>query len=140
MDRLSLRMPREQIAGVEALVERGQFSDRSAAIRTIVREHLDEELDWWSEEAPEHDAEQRRQKRERLASAPAEIVEGQRLKAAYERAGEYGTVNGRVTEVRDNDSARRTLVVDGTVVAVADLLDFDLRRDGKTYRIRQEGD
>lgn len=140
MDRLTLRMPEEQLQGVAALVDRGQFSDRSAAIRTAVRRMLDEEIDWWDEQAPDHDAEQRRQKRQRLASAPAEVVTGQRLKAAFERAGEYGTVNGRVTEVRDNDSDRRTLVVDGHVVAVADLLDFELRRDERTYRIRQEGD
>lgn len=141
MDRLTLRMPEEQLQGVAALVDRGQFSDRSAAIRTAVRRMLDEEIDWWDQEAPDHDAEQRRRQRQRLASAPEETLTGRHLKAAYERAGEYGTVNGRIAEVRDDDRDRRTLVVDGTVLTVADLLDFDLSQPTNRARsYRQEVD
>jgi Arc/MetJ-type ribon-helix-helix transcriptional regulator len=40
MERVTLRMPDEQIARVEALVETGAFPSRSEAIRQAVRELL----------------------------------------------------------------------------------------------------
>lgn len=42
MQRVTLRIPAEQVEEVEQLVERGVFPNRSEAIRTFVRDGLNE--------------------------------------------------------------------------------------------------
>ncbi len=42
MERVTLRIPEQQIEEVERMVETGQFPNRSEAIRAAVREMLDE--------------------------------------------------------------------------------------------------
>lgn len=43
MERVTLRIPEQQIEEVEKMVETGQFPNRSEAIRSAVREMLDEQ-------------------------------------------------------------------------------------------------
>ena len=45
MERVTLRIPKQQIDEVEQMVERGQFPNRSEAIRSAVREMIDEKQD-----------------------------------------------------------------------------------------------
>ena len=45
MDRVTLRIPEQQIEAVEHLVESGQYPNRSEAIRSAVRNLVDEEFD-----------------------------------------------------------------------------------------------
>jgi Arc/MetJ-type ribon-helix-helix transcriptional regulator len=45
MERVTLRIPRQQVEQVEELVERGEFPNRSEAIRSAVRELVDEDAD-----------------------------------------------------------------------------------------------
>lgn len=42
MERVTLRIPKQQIDEVEQMVETGQFPNRSEAIRAAVREMLNE--------------------------------------------------------------------------------------------------
>ena len=42
MERITLRIPKQQIAEVEQMVERGEFPNRSEAIRSAIREILRE--------------------------------------------------------------------------------------------------
>ncbi|AKH97045.1 ribbon-helix-helix domain-containing protein [Halanaeroarchaeum sulfurireducens] len=43
MERVTLRIPAQQIEEVEQMVERGKYPNRSEAIRSAVREMLDEQ-------------------------------------------------------------------------------------------------
>jgi Arc/MetJ-type ribon-helix-helix transcriptional regulator len=43
MERVTLRIPKQQIEGVERMVETGEFPNRSEAIRAAVREMLNEQ-------------------------------------------------------------------------------------------------
>ena len=43
MERVTLRIPEQQIEEVERMVETGQFPNRSEAIRSAVREMLNEQ-------------------------------------------------------------------------------------------------
>jgi Arc/MetJ-type ribon-helix-helix transcriptional regulator len=43
MERVTLRIPKQQIDEVEQMVESGQFPNRSEAIRSAVREMLSEQ-------------------------------------------------------------------------------------------------
>jgi len=43
MERVTLRIPKQQIEEVEQMVEHGQFPNRSEAIRSAVREMLSEQ-------------------------------------------------------------------------------------------------
>ncbi len=43
MERVTLRIPEQQIEEVEQMVETGQFPNRSEAIRSAVREMLNEQ-------------------------------------------------------------------------------------------------
>jgi len=45
MERVTLRIPEQQIDEVEQMVERGKFPNRSEAIRSAVREMIDEQAD-----------------------------------------------------------------------------------------------
>jgi antitoxin ParD1/3/4 len=45
MERVTLRIPEQQIDEVEQMVETGKFPNRSEAIRSAVREMLDEQTD-----------------------------------------------------------------------------------------------
>ncbi|NIB98599.1 ribbon-helix-helix domain-containing protein [Halobacterium sp. R2-5] len=45
MERVTLRIPKQQIDEVEQMVERGKFPNRSEAIRSAVREMIDEQTD-----------------------------------------------------------------------------------------------
>ncbi|MFB6082129.1 MAG: ribbon-helix-helix domain-containing protein [Halanaeroarchaeum sp.] len=45
MERVTLRIPAAQIEEVEQMVERGKYPNRSEAIRSAVREMLDEQQD-----------------------------------------------------------------------------------------------
>jgi len=42
MKRVTLRIPRQQVEEVEQLVETGEYPNRSEAIRSAVREMIDE--------------------------------------------------------------------------------------------------
>ena len=53
MDRVTLRIPEQQIEAVEQLVETGQYPNRSEAIRSAVRNLVDQEFE---AEAPRHQA------------------------------------------------------------------------------------
>ena len=43
MERVTLRIPKQQIEDVEELVDSGEFPNRSEAIRQAVRELIDED-------------------------------------------------------------------------------------------------
>jgi Arc/MetJ-type ribon-helix-helix transcriptional regulator len=43
MERVTLRIPKQQIEEVERMVETGQYPNRSEAIRSAVREMINEE-------------------------------------------------------------------------------------------------
>jgi antitoxin ParD1/3/4 len=43
MERVTLRIPKQQVEEVEQMVERGQFPNRSEAIRSAVREMINEQ-------------------------------------------------------------------------------------------------
>ncbi|MFC7166685.1 ribbon-helix-helix domain-containing protein [Halospeciosus flavus] len=43
MERVTLRIPKQQIEEVEQMVDSGKFPNRSEAIRSAVREMLDEQ-------------------------------------------------------------------------------------------------
>jgi antitoxin ParD1/3/4 len=43
MERVTLRIPKQQIEEVEQMVETGEFPNRSEAIRSAVREMLNEQ-------------------------------------------------------------------------------------------------
>ncbi|PSP44452.1 transcriptional regulator [Halobacteriales archaeon QH_6_64_20] len=58
MERVTLRIPKQQIEGVERIVETGEYPNRSEAIRSAVREMLAEEDD-----GPERPSERRRGER-----------------------------------------------------------------------------
>ena len=45
MERVTLRIPKQQIDEVEQMVETGEFPNRSEAIRSAVREMLNEQSD-----------------------------------------------------------------------------------------------
>jgi len=45
MERVTLRIPKQQIEEVERMVETGEFPNRSEAIRSAVREMLNEQAD-----------------------------------------------------------------------------------------------
>ena len=45
MERVTLRIPKQQIDEVEQLVETGEFPNRSEAIRAAVRDMINEESD-----------------------------------------------------------------------------------------------
>jgi Arc/MetJ-type ribon-helix-helix transcriptional regulator len=45
MERVTLRIPKQQIEEVEQMVETGEFPNRSEAIRSAVREMLNEQAD-----------------------------------------------------------------------------------------------
>ncbi|GAD52096.1 hypotheical protein [Halarchaeum acidiphilum MH1-52-1] len=50
MERVTLRIPKQQIEEVEEMVELGKYPNRSEAIRSAVREMLDEQTDSQSNE------------------------------------------------------------------------------------------
>ncbi|GGL33039.1 type II toxin-antitoxin system ParD family antitoxin [Halarchaeum sp. CBA1220] len=50
MERVTLRIPKQQIEEVEQMVELGKYPNRSEAIRSAVREMLDEQTDSQSNE------------------------------------------------------------------------------------------
>ena len=45
MERVTLRIPKQQIEEVEQLVETGEFPNRSEAIRSAVREMINEQTE-----------------------------------------------------------------------------------------------
>ncbi|MFC4248892.1 ribbon-helix-helix domain-containing protein [Natribaculum luteum] len=45
MERVTLRIPKQQIEEVEQLVDSGEFPNRSEAIRSAVREMINEQND-----------------------------------------------------------------------------------------------
>jgi len=45
MERVTLRIPKAQIEDVERMVDSGEFPNRSEAIRSAVRDMLNEQLD-----------------------------------------------------------------------------------------------
>ncbi|MFC4358492.1 ribbon-helix-helix domain-containing protein [Halobium salinum] len=45
MERVTLRIPKQQIEAVEQMVETGEYPNRSEAIRSAVREMLNEQGD-----------------------------------------------------------------------------------------------
>ncbi|WP_247729478.1 ribbon-helix-helix domain-containing protein [Halovivax limisalsi] len=45
MERVTLRIPKQQIDEVEQLVETGEFPNRSEAIRSAVREMINEQAE-----------------------------------------------------------------------------------------------
>ena len=49
MERVTLRIPKQQIEEVEQLVDSGEFPNRSEAIRSAVREMINEQEDSPSE-------------------------------------------------------------------------------------------
>ncbi|APX96897.1 MULTISPECIES: ribbon-helix-helix domain-containing protein [Natronorubrum] len=49
MERVTLRIPEQQIDEVEQLVDSGEFPNRSEAIRSAVREMINEQHDATSE-------------------------------------------------------------------------------------------
>jgi len=51
MERVTLRIPKQQIEEVEQMVKLGKYPNRSEAIRSAVREMLDEQTDSQSNES-----------------------------------------------------------------------------------------
>ena len=60
MERVTLRIPKQQIEEVEQIVETGEFPNRSEAIRSAVREMLAEQ-----ETGPERPSEKRERRKNR---------------------------------------------------------------------------
>ena len=58
MERVTLRIPKQQIEEVEQMVEMGEFPNRSEAIRAAVRDMLNEQLD--DEREREHERRSRK--------------------------------------------------------------------------------
>jgi antitoxin ParD1/3/4 len=54
MERVTLRIPKQQIEEVEQLVDSGEFPNRSEAIRSAVREMINEQADGRTEQAGKH--------------------------------------------------------------------------------------
>ncbi len=54
MERVTLRIPKQQIDEVEQLVDSGEFPNRSEAIRSAVREMINEQYDGHGEQAGKH--------------------------------------------------------------------------------------
>ncbi len=52
MERVTLRIPKQQIEEVEQMVETGQFPNRSEAIRSAVREMLSEQSEAETRQRP----------------------------------------------------------------------------------------
>ncbi|ELY56801.1 ribbon-helix-helix domain-containing protein [Natronococcus sp. A-GB1] len=50
MERVTLRIPKQQIEEVEQLVDSGEFPNRSEAIRSAVREMVNEQSDGRTEQ------------------------------------------------------------------------------------------
>ncbi|AGB37672.1 ribbon-helix-helix domain-containing protein [Natronococcus occultus] len=50
MERVTLRIPKQQIEEVERLVDSGEFPNRSEAIRSAVREMVNEQSDGRTEQ------------------------------------------------------------------------------------------
>ncbi|QCJ47373.1 MULTISPECIES: ribbon-helix-helix domain-containing protein [Haloprofundus] len=53
MERVTLRIPKQQIEEVEQMVETGEFPNRSEAIRSAVREMLNEQAEERDAKRPE---------------------------------------------------------------------------------------
>ncbi|WP_224332728.1 ribbon-helix-helix domain-containing protein [Haloprofundus halobius] len=53
MERVTLRIPKQQIEEVEQMVETGEFPNRSEAIRSAVREMLNEQVEERDAKRPE---------------------------------------------------------------------------------------
>ncbi|QFU81427.1 ribbon-helix-helix domain-containing protein [Natronorubrum aibiense] len=51
MERVTLRIPKQQIEEVEQLVDSGEYPNRSEAIRSAVREMINEQQDGPSEQS-----------------------------------------------------------------------------------------
>jgi len=51
MERVTLRIPKQQIEEVEQMVDSGEFPNRSEAIRSAVREMINEQSDRTGETA-----------------------------------------------------------------------------------------
>ena len=51
MERVTLRIPKQQIEEVEQMVDSGEFPNRSEAIRSAVREMINEQSDSPPEQA-----------------------------------------------------------------------------------------
>ncbi|SIR57948.1 ribbon-helix-helix domain-containing protein [Natronorubrum thiooxidans] len=51
MERVTLRIPKQQIEEVEQLVDSGEFPNRSEAIRSAVREMVNEQQDGASDQS-----------------------------------------------------------------------------------------
>ncbi|TMT87439.1 ribbon-helix-helix protein, CopG family [Haloterrigena sp. H1] len=51
MERVTLRIPKQQIEEVEQLVDSGEFPNRSEAIRSAVREMINEQADGPTEQS-----------------------------------------------------------------------------------------
>ena len=51
MERVTLRIPKQQIEEVEQLVDSGEFPNRSEAIRSAVREMINEQQDGPTEQS-----------------------------------------------------------------------------------------
>ncbi|MFD1563618.1 ribbon-helix-helix domain-containing protein [Haloarchaeobius amylolyticus] len=51
MERVTLRIPKQQIEEVEQLVDSGEFPNRSEAIRSAVREMINEQADGHTEQS-----------------------------------------------------------------------------------------
>lgn len=54
MERVTLRIPKQQIEEVEQMVETGEFPNRSEAIRSAVREMINEQQDDRHESSGKH--------------------------------------------------------------------------------------
>ena len=54
MERVTRRIPKQQIEEVEQMVETGEFPNRSEAIRSAVREMINEQDDDHHESSGEH--------------------------------------------------------------------------------------
>ncbi|MFC6718699.1 ribbon-helix-helix domain-containing protein [Natrialbaceae archaeon GCM10025810] len=54
MERVTLRIPKQQIEEVEQLVDAGEFPNRSEAIRSAVREMINEQQDGRREQSGKH--------------------------------------------------------------------------------------
>jgi len=54
MERVTLRIPEQQIEEVERLVDSGEFPNRSEAIRSAVREMINEQSDGRRERPSKH--------------------------------------------------------------------------------------
>lgn len=125
MERVTQRLRHDQMQAINESVDGGEFGNRSEAIRMAIDVLFGLDPD----DAGDDDLYTRRwhDTGPLLQLAPS-ALEGRLIDATYERGGVELDAAGEIVAIHDNNNDRRTLVLDdGSRVAPADVLDYNLR-------------